>query len=528
MWEKINNSSLLFSKTFIENKKNLSIYSNRVFFQRIYFYYVNKGYNKIIINSVVNLLVTNFLVFFLVFLFNCVDYHGLFELETKGNLSDYIQLNKLLQINAFFSMILIMFFFLDALKIISILDDVYIFSNIRKFYKNNLKIRDTELEYIKWNQVVEIYKDSANNDINPYYVQSIITSKDNYFIALLDNKIIRPYHLNSLFEWNLVYCIIYSFFENSERVSEKLYSDPEAINKSMKNRLKAISIISLFFMPVIIIFITFYNLFNYGEQFYNKPDLFISRNFTRLAMLKYRNYNELTHKFEERMENLNNLTKKYSDTFKNKVVEAILKLIIFIFSSIFITLIIFTLINDLILTNLNLIGGKNVLWFIGVAGSLIAILRTIINRKSKENPIDIMEEISNLVIIDRNYIQNANMRIIRDKYLQNYQLKILQIVYDIFWTIFMPIQLWSISYDTKYITSFIKKISINDKKIGIVCCYSNFENKDRVNDIFGSLLNDIEKSELSEKLEFSEEQFYNDYPANMIQIINESAEINVI
>ena len=131
MWEKINNSSLLFSKTFIENRKNLSIYSNRVFFQRIYFYYVNKGYNKIIINSVVNLLVTNFLVFFLVFLFNCVDYHGLFELETKGNVSDYIQLNKLLEINTFFSMILIMFFFLDALKLISILDIVFSLRKIR-------------------------------------------------------------------------------------------------------------------------------------------------------------------------------------------------------------------------------------------------------------------------------------------------------------------------------------------------------------------------------------------------------------
>ena len=83
MWEKINNSSLLFSKTFIENKSNHSIYSNRVFFNRIYFYYVNKGYYRIIINSVVNLLVSNFLVFFILFLFNCIDYRGLLNLQMK-------------------------------------------------------------------------------------------------------------------------------------------------------------------------------------------------------------------------------------------------------------------------------------------------------------------------------------------------------------------------------------------------------------------------------------------------------------
>lgn len=525
MWEKINNSSLLFSKTFIENKKNLSIYSNRVFFHRIYFYYVNKGYNRIIINSIVNLLVTNFLVFFIVFLFNCVDYNGLFTLETKASLGNFIHMNNLLQINAFFSIILIMFCFLDALKIISILDDMYIYKNIKKFYKNNLKIRDTELEYLKWSEILEIYKDSVNNEINPYYVDSIISSKDNYFIALLDNKIVRPHHLNSLFEWNLIYCIIYSFIDNNEKVSEKIFTNPAAIDKSMKNRLKAISVISLIFMPIIIVFITFYNLFNYGEQFYNKPDLFISRNFTRLSMLNYRNYNELTHNFEERMDFLNKLTKKYNDTFKNKVLEAILKLIIFIFSSIFITLLIFTLINDLILTNLNLVGGKNVLWFIGVAGSAIAILRTIINTKSKENPIEIMSKISDYVIIEKNYIQNANMRIIRDKFLTNYKLKILQILYDICWTLFMPIQLWSISYDTKYITTFLKKNSINNRKIGIICSHSDFERNEEVN--YGSLLTDIDKLSLSSKIEFSSEEFFKIYP-NCLSNVRESTQINVI
>jgi autophagy-related protein 9 len=526
MWEKINNSSLLFSKTFIENKKNLSIYSNRVFFHRIYFYYVNKGYNRIIITSIVNLLVTNFLVFFIIFLFNCIDYNGLFTLDTKTNLGAFIEINKLFEINTFFSIILILFLFLDALKIISIIDDVYIFSNIKKFYKNNLKIRDAELKYMEWNEVIEIYKDSVNNEINPYYVDSIISSKDNYFIALLDNKIIRPYHLNSLFEWNLIYCIIYSFIDNNEKVSDKLFTNPTSIDKSMKNRLKAISIISLILMPVIIVFITFYNLFNYGEQFYNTPNLFISRNFTRVALLNYRNYNELTHIFDERMEKLNKLTKKYSDTYKNNILEAILKLTIFVISSIFITLLIFTLANDRILTNLTLIGGRNVLWFIGVTGSFIAILRSIINSKNKENPIEIMGNISDHVIIDKKFIQNANMMIIRNNYLKHYSLKILQILYDICWTLFMPIQLWSISYDTKYITSFIKKISVNDNKIGIICKFSDFENNEDV--LFGSLLSEIEKNNLNNKIEFSEEQFIKKYPHCLINNPRESTQINII
>ena len=286
-------------------------------------------------------------------------------------------------------------------------------------------------------------------------------------------------------------------------------------------------------MPLIMVLITFYNLFNYGEQFYNKPNLFISKNFTRLAKLKFRNYNELTHLFEERMDNLTNLTKRYNDTFKNKVLEAILKLVIFVFSSIFMTLLILTILNDHILTNLNIIGGKNVLWFIGVFGSIIAIFRTIINSKSKENPINIMEYMADIIVLDDKIIQNGNMRVIKNKFLENYRFKIIQIFSDILWTMIMPIQLWSISYDTKYIINFIKKISINNTNIGITCIFSDFSSEEfndnnNENNYYGSLLDENEKIDFNKKKTHSLDMFLKFYPNCLENIVSQSAQINVI
>lgn len=531
MWEKINNSSLLFSKSFIQNKNNHSLYSNRIFFNRIYFYYVNKGYYRIIINSVVNLLVSNFLVFFILFLFNCIDYGGLLSLNSERNLSEYIEISNILNLNVFLIILLVVFFALDLIKIISLLDDMYIFSNIKKFYNNNLKIRDSDLEYLEWKEILDIYVESTNLELNPYFIDSIITTKDNYFIALLDNKIIRPYHLNSIFEWNLMYCIIYSFVDSTEKISPLIFRNPVQIENSMKNRLRVISILSVIFMPLIMVLITFYNLFNYGEQFYNKPNLFISKNFTRMAKLRFRNYNELTHLFEERMEKLTNITKRYNNAFKNKVLEAILKLIVFVFSSVFITLIILTILNDNILTNLNIIGGKNVLWFIGIFGSLIAILRSIINSKNKENPVSIMEEIADLTIVDNKVIENASMNVIKNKFLENYRFRILQIFYDILWTMVMPIQLWSISYDTRYIVRFIKKISCNNTKIGITCVFSDFyfeELNEEEPDYFGSLLDNTEKDDFNKKKINSRDMFLKIYPNCLENIVSQSAQINII
>ena len=526
MWEKLNNSSLIFSKTFIENNSEYSTYSNRVFFHRIYFYYNNKGYYNIIINSIINLLVSNFLVFFLIFLINCVDYTNLFRIDDKVSISAYVDMSHFFSnLSIFFKGLLILFLALDIVKFISLFDDIYVFKNIRNFYRNTLKIRDSELEYLDWKDIIDIYND-ADENVNPYYINAIITSKDNYFTALIDQKIIRPIHLTSIVEWNLIYCIIYSIFNKKEKISDELFTNTGTIEKSMRNKLRTISILNVIFMPLIIVFITLYNLFTHGEEFYNKPDLLISSNFTKLAQWKYRNYNEPIHQFEERMTKIDKLVKQYSGSFKNKLVNAILKFVIFVFSSIFVTLVILTLINDDILINLNIIGSKNVLWFVGVVGSIIAILRTILNTKIHDSPNELMEQISRHIIVDEKIIKNANMKIVKNEFLAYYRYKIIQIILDIVFTITMPIQLWSISYDTSYITTFLKKITNKNSHIGYICKYSDLENNPL--NFFGSLINDNEKEYIKKKIIFSEELLSKEFPNwnyNKTQI---SAQINFL
>tara|TARA_B110000285_G_scaffold227889_1_gene289927 strand:- start:443 stop:1750 length:1308 start_codon:yes stop_codon:yes gene_type:complete len=428
-------------------------------------------------------------------------------------------------LNIFFKGLLILFLSLDVVKLISLVDDIYVFKNIRIFYRNTLKIRDSELEYLEWKDIIEIYNDVDKN-INPYYINAIITSKDNYFTALIDQKIINPIHLTSIVEWNLIYCIIYSIFNKNEKISDDLFTNTSIIEKSMKNKLRTISILNVIFMPLIIVFITLYNLFTHGESFYNKPSLLISSNFTKLAQWKYRNYNEPVHQFEERLETIDKLAKKYDGAFKNKFVNAVLKFVIFVFSSIFVTLIILTLINDDILTSLNIIGSKNVLWFISVVGSIIAILRTILNKKITDSPNDIMEQISRHIIVDEKIIQNANMKLIKNEFLVYYRYKIIQIILDIVFTIIMPIQLWSISYDTPYITSFLKNITNNNHQLGYICKYSDLENNPL--NFFGSLINENEKEYIKKKIIFSEEVLSKEFPNwnyNKNQI---SAQINFL
>ena len=67
MWEKLNNSSLLFSKNFyLSNESNF--YLRTSFINKLYYYYCQKGYYNIISTQIVNLLISNFMILFIMFL----------------------------------------------------------------------------------------------------------------------------------------------------------------------------------------------------------------------------------------------------------------------------------------------------------------------------------------------------------------------------------------------------------------------------------------------------------------------------
>ena len=86
------------------------------------------------------------------------------------------------------------------MKIISVFDDIYAYKNIKVFYKKTLEINDKELDYISWNNIINQLNIKTNQDLNIFYINNIINSKNNYFISLLDNNVLNINILNKLME----------------------------------------------------------------------------------------------------------------------------------------------------------------------------------------------------------------------------------------------------------------------------------------------------------------------------------------
>ena len=55
--------------------------------------------------------------------------------------------------------LLIVYYIITFMKIISVIDDIYLYKNIGQFYKNTLNISDKELDYIEWYTIIKSLKE---------------------------------------------------------------------------------------------------------------------------------------------------------------------------------------------------------------------------------------------------------------------------------------------------------------------------------------------------------------------------------
>ena len=473
MWEKLSNSSLIFSRTFL--KGNNDFYNNTLFIYQLYNYYIFKGYYNLISSQIINIIVSNFIVFFILFFVNCVDIYQIITLNTQRNILDFINMDNFFNINYFIWILLITFYIISFMKIISVIDDIYVYKNINNFYKNTLKITDKELDYIEWNTIIYNIKNKTNQELDIFYINNIICSKDNYFIFLLNKNILEINSLNKLLEWNIYYCIFFSIYNNNFKINDNIFTEKNRFSNKIKMKMRIISIINLIFMPFIIMLVTFYYLFNYGEIFYNNPKTIISRGYSIREKWRLRYYNELEHEYDDRIKIIEKYSTEYMSLFKNKILVILFRLLIFLLSSILLVLVFFSIINDKILVKLIIFPNKPVLWIVGVLAPIIALFRNYIINDTKRKPENVLEDLSKYTFIDEDIIENAHRNWVYKKISKNFTFKGLLFLKDILSIILTPFNLWKISYSSDKILEEILQISSPHNRLGFICNNSNFE-----------------------------------------------------
>ena len=460
------------------NEFSTTNYDN-VFLMRIYQYYYHKGFNNIILKQITNLLNTIFIVLFTLFLLNCIDYERILKMDSKMYLYEFIHWNNFFTKMGFFSVIcFIILVIFSAAKIIKLINSYKTYKIIRNYYNCIFLISDDELQSLEWNDVVKKMTNNVNIPfISSYTIANQIMRKENYIIALISNHIISCKYFSKIIEISFIYCVIDYFFDERYNIRDTLFYSGNHLEiiAHIKRRLKIMGFLYFLFMPFIFIYYLFHAIFKYGETFYNQPELLGTRKWSIASYWLFREYNELDHIFKNRLEEGKKCANTYIEQFYSRLLETIVKFIIFICSAFLIVLILTSLLNEAIVMKLYISKNQSVLWYIGILGTVITLCKTFVHKKCNGNPNEIMEEIVNKVkYLPEKWIENAHKSYIKDEFTKYYQYQIYIIIKECITIILIPYILWNYCSDVDKIYYFLLNNTVHNEVLGYVCKFSIF------------------------------------------------------
>lgn len=479
MLKGIRGSSILFSHEF---DKQESFYLKSDFVNYLYEYCRLGGFYTILSSEITTLLIYTSTFIGFLFLTNCIKYNALLELDNNGETESFLKIidfTNITHLDYPYIILIILFCLFFLFKIFTIIDQTKIFYKIKYFLQDKIKLRDSELRHLTWEEIVHKIKDVYNDpQINVYLLSSRITIGDNILLSMFDKNLIPFTRITNMMETSLKFCFISPFLTNERVISYDSLEDIVQIENKIRIRLKILSILQFLFMPLIVLCNVFYNVVSLAEKIYHNPVGLLRYQWTRYAKWKWRAYNELEDDYNIRIQSITELGEDYTKQFSNPFVRIFLQFTYHILNLAFVFFILISFLNQNSLLTLVVVGDRSVLWFLGILGSLLSISRSFttitVPRKSVRKCMNNILE--SLKYVDDDWITHAHKRTQYNKFLKYFNYKLSILLYNSLYTLITPFYLWKLQYETENIVYFLRNSFIKHPVLGYISKYAVFEN----------------------------------------------------
>jgi autophagy-related protein 9 len=485
------------SKTFDSpNYSNILLISDLDnFFKNIYDYYYNRGYYNILTQTILDNISYLFSIHFLIFnlfiinwkeiIYNCYEKN-----ECNLEILDY----KSYEFNNFTFFILygllfsyyLLFFWKSCLFI-------YKMRRMKNLFDLKLRIKQKEMENMKFDEILERLIDlqktenfcRVKENLTKFDIISRILRKDNFLIGLLTNDLINfnikfpilgeinfysNYMLNNIHE-----CILnFAFLKGEVTINPKFFN-----LRFLQMKLFIFMLFEILFIPSIILYKLIFWLFK------NADNIKSNRNITQKiwsshVQILFKNYNELQHHFENRINSSYMYVEKFVNCFKDRMINIISKFCILISGSFLVLIFIISSIDDRLLTELKFMG-KKIVWITVVIGVIISMLRgNDINKNSEEDYIenvDLKEElykniVNKLINLPLEFRKKHNFSAIFKNISLHYESGITSMIKEISSILFFPVIWIRLIINVKMIIKFFKFYSKSIDGLGTIYSYS--------------------------------------------------------
>ena len=481
------------------------------FLKDVYIYFLGHGFWAITMRRALNLLRLAFVVGFGVFLTSCVNYS---KLRGSTNMSQIVVDRCIAKVHGLIHFVLWIFCFFWIIKLFQYAYDVRRLLGLRNFYTYLLEITELELQTISWPDIVErlmLLRDSnphttsqgsaksrkflgaqSKQRMDAHDIANRLMRKENYFIALINKEVLdftlpipflnnRPFYSRTL-EWNINQCVFDFTFSEKGQIQTLFLKDThrKQLSEALIRRFKFAAVCNLLIAPFLIVYFLLHYFFEYFNEYQRNPSQIGMRQFNPLAEWKFREFNELWHLFQRRLNMSYPFAAQYVDQFpKDKTVQ-LARFVAFIAGALASVLAIASVVDPELFLGFEITKDRTVLFYLGILGSIFAVARGLL---PEENVVFDSEMAMKEVILFTHYNpahwQNRlHSEDVRVEFASLYQMKLVIFLEEILSMVFASWVLWySLPKCSERIVDFFREFTVHVDGVGYVCSFAEFDFK---------------------------------------------------
>lgn len=371
--------------------------------------------------------------------------------------------------------------------------------DMENFYREILLINQIEIFTITWDEIIRRfitlhengkYRIAVKEKLTEHEIVLRIMRKENYLIAFINKKLLnlhvpwwasyffneRRLFLTKSLEWSLSFCVLEYLFTEEFTISLDFMRNKEELER----RFFVVGVIHFALLPFMLIFMSIHFILQNAQQFHYNRAYLGPRQWSPLALWTFREFNELPHLFDERMNKAYLPAMKYLNLFHNPYTAVIARFSSNISGAFIAVLLIISIMNEGILLNVH-IAEHNLLWYLGVFTATFAASRSMIPdetaRASASTPEETLESVASFTHhYPLHWTGKAHTLAVKDEFQDLFPYKAQLFGMEVLSVLLTPMVLcFSLPNSVDSIISFVKQHSKYVDGVGAVCDYSTFD-----------------------------------------------------
>lgn len=418
-----------------------------------------------------------------------VNWHKLFQCHDENtcenSISHYIVTSPFSFHSVIYSLLMVVYLILFSLfwmyNILQSFQTIINSFEVEEFYRKRLQLSIEDLYVATWDEIMfrllqlhhhGIYRIPIKDKLTQHDIVLRIMRKENYLIALINQDLLNlrlPWwsksfvseklFLTKSLEWSLQYCIFDHMFTEQYTISLDFLRN----QKDLESRFYFVGIVHAIMLPFMLLFMVIHFIFQNLQHFHSNKSYLGPRQFSPLALWKLREFNELPHIFELRLQKAYIPATNYLGLpcFINPYLIILARFASYISGSFIAVLIVISLMNENVMLYVHLYD-HNLLWFLGIFTAIFAGSRSTIPDDSKQNNFHTPDELLEIISSHTHYmpshwVDKGSTKVVVEEFRELFPYKLQIFLIELLSVILTPLVLcFSLPKSARNIITFVR------------------------------------------------------------------------